>query len=67
VPSGRNVGSDGRLLDRPIAAGFLHHLDGPHGAGWAAGGDMEQPEPGVLVWSLPHGRSYVTRPVSYPV
>jgi hypothetical protein len=30
--------------------------------GWS----LEQPEPGVLVWRLPHGRTYVAEPDPYP-
>ena len=33
----------------------------------SAGWRLEMPEPGVLVWRLPHGRSYVTRAQPYPV
>jgi hypothetical protein len=28
---------------------------------------LEQPEPGVMVWTLPHGRSYRVEPEPYPV
>jgi hypothetical protein len=27
---------------------------------------LEQPQPGVMVWTLPHGRSYQVRPEPYP-
>jgi hypothetical protein len=33
----------------------------------SAGWHLEMPEPGMLVWRLPHGRSYVTRAQPYPV
>jgi hypothetical protein len=38
-----------------------------HQAKQASGWRLEQPEPGVLVWHLPHGRSYTVRPEPYPV
>jgi len=31
----------------------------------AEGWRLEQPEPGVLVWRTPSGRSYVTMPTAY--
>jgi hypothetical protein len=36
-----------------------------HQAKQAAGWRLDQPEPGVLTWTLPHGRSYTVRPDSY--
>ena len=33
----------------------------------AEGWRLEQPEPGVLVWRTPAGRTYVTTPAEYPV
>jgi hypothetical protein len=33
----------------------------------AEGWWLEQPEPGVLVWRTPAGRTYVTTPTGYPV
>jgi hypothetical protein len=38
-----------------------------HRAKQADGWRLEQPEPGVLVWHLPHGRSYTVVPDPYPV
>jgi len=32
----------------------------------APGWSLTQPEPGVLVWTAPHGRSYQVRPDPYP-
>jgi hypothetical protein len=32
----------------------------------AAGWHLEQPQPGVLIWTLPHGRRYVTTAEPYP-
>jgi hypothetical protein len=37
-----------------------------HQAKQAPGWRLEQPEPGVLIWHLPHGRSYPVRPEPYP-
>ena len=37
-----------------------------HGAKQARGWRLDQPEPGILVWSLPHGRTYRTEPSRYP-
>ena len=33
----------------------------------SAGWRLNMPEPGILVWRLPHGRTYVTRAQPYPV
>ena len=33
----------------------------------SAGWHLEMPEPGILVWRLPHGRAYQTRAQPYPV
>ena len=38
-----------------------------HQAKQAPGWRLEQPEPGVLIWHLPHGRSYPVRPEPYPL
>jgi hypothetical protein len=40
-----------------------HHHRCKQAEGWR----LEQPEPGVLVWQTPAGRSYVTTPTVYPV
>ena len=37
-----------------------------HRAKQAPGWTLAQPEPGILVWTLPHGRSYTTQPSRYP-
>jgi hypothetical protein len=37
-----------------------------HRAKQAQGWQLDQPEPGVLVWTLPHGRSYRVEPTGYP-
>ena len=38
-----------------------------HQAKQTSGWRLHQPEPGTLVWTLPHGRSYTVHPDSYPV
>jgi hypothetical protein len=37
-----------------------------HRAKQAQGWRLDQPEPGVMVWTLPHGRSYQVEPPAYP-
>jgi hypothetical protein len=37
-----------------------------HRAKQAPGWHLEQPEPGIAVWTLPSGRKYTTRPDTYP-
>ena len=39
-----------------------HHHRCKQAEGWR----LEQPEPGVLIWHTPAGRTYVTRPTRYP-
>jgi Domain of unknown function (DUF222) len=39
-----------------------HHHRCKQAQGW----HLEQPEPGVLVWRTPSGRTYTTTPTSYP-
>ena len=38
-----------------------------HRAKQAQGWQLDQPEPGVLLWTLPHGRSYRVEPTGYPI
>lgn len=38
-----------------------------HQAKQAPGWQLTQPEPGTLVWTAPHGRSYVRGPDPYPI
>ena len=40
-----------------------HHHRCKQAEGWR----LEQPEPGVLVWRTPSGRSYITTPSEYPI
>ena len=43
---------------------FYHHH---HRCKQAEGWQLEQPEPGVLVWRTPAGRTYATTPTAYPI
>jgi hypothetical protein len=40
-----------------------HHHRCKQAEGWW----LDQPEPGVLIWRVPSGRSYATTPTTYPV
>ena len=40
-----------------------HHHRCKQAEGW----QLEQPEPGILIWRTPSGRSYATTPTEYPV
>jgi hypothetical protein len=40
-----------------------HHHRCKQSQGWT----LTQPEPGVLIWRTPSGRTYATRPAGYPV
>jgi hypothetical protein len=37
-----------------------------HRAKQARGWYLEQPQPGILIWTTPHQRTYTTRPAPYP-
>jgi hypothetical protein len=43
-----------------------HYWTGSPGFPDAEGWRLEQPEPGVLVWCTPSGRTYVTARTVYP-
>jgi hypothetical protein len=38
-----------------------------HRAKQAPGWHLSQPEPGIMIWTLPHGRSYRIEPYRYPI
>ena len=40
-----------------------HHHRCKQAEGWR----LEQPEPGILAWRTPSGRTYITTPTAYPV
>jgi hypothetical protein len=40
-----------------------HHHRCKQARGW----QLTQPEPGVLVWRTPHGRTFTTTPTEYPL
>ena len=43
--------------------GCRHHHRCKQAEGWW----LEQPEPGVLKWRVPSGRSFATTPTAYPL
>jgi hypothetical protein len=45
-----------------LAPQCRHHHRCKQAQGWR----LEQPEPGLLIWRTPSGRSYTTRPTRYP-
>jgi Domain of unknown function (DUF222) len=53
----------GRTCECGLAPLCRHHHRCKQAQGWR----LEQPEPGVLVWHTPSGRSYATTPTVYPV
>jgi hypothetical protein len=63
----------GQALRTPLMVGLCHsRRHGPlcrhhHRAKQAQGWQLTQPEPGVLVWRTPSGRTYVTTPTECPM
>jgi Domain of unknown function (DUF222) len=53
----------GRTCECNLAPLCRHHHRCKQAEGWR----LEQPEPGVLIWHTPSGRSYATTPTRYPV
>jgi Domain of unknown function (DUF222) len=51
----------GRTCECNLAPLCRHH----HRAKQAEGWQLEQPEPGVMIWRTPSGRSYTTTPTTY--
>jgi hypothetical protein len=52
----------GRTCECNLACLCRRHHRAKQAQGWW----LDQPEPGVLVWRLPHGRSYEVNPGRYP-
>ena len=52
----------GRTCECNLACLCRRHHRAKQAEGWR----LEQPEPGVLIWRLPNGRSYRVEPASYP-
>ncbi len=52
----------GRTCECGLAPLCRHHHRCKQSEGWR----LEQPEPGVMVWTTSAGRKYITRPDSYP-
>jgi hypothetical protein len=54
-------GQGGRTCECNLACLCRRHHQAKQAQGWW----LDQPEPGVLVWRLPHGRSYQVEPKPY--
>ena len=52
----------GRTCECNLACLCRRHHQAKQAQGWR----LDQPEPGVLIWRLPHGRSYQVEPRHYP-
>jgi hypothetical protein len=52
----------GRTCECNLACLCRRHHQAKQAQGWR----LDQPEPGVLLWRLPHGRSYRVEPPRYP-
>jgi len=52
----------GRTCECDLAPLCRHHHRCKQAEGWR----LEQPQPGVVVWTTPAGRRYITQPESYP-
>lgn len=52
----------GRTCECNLACLCRRHHQAKQAQGW----HLDQPEPGVLLWRLPHGRSYRVEPPRYP-
>ena len=53
----------GRTCECNLAPLCRHHHRGKQADGWR----LEQPEPGILVWHTPAGRTYITTPTQYAI
>ncbi len=52
----------GMTCECDLAPLCRHHHRAKQAQGWR----LEQPEPGILIWHTPSGRSYTTTPTKYP-
>jgi hypothetical protein len=52
----------GRTCECDLAPLCRHHHRCKQSQGW----QLDQPEPGVMIWTTPAGRHYITRPDAYP-
>jgi hypothetical protein len=52
----------GRTCECDLAPLCRHHHRGKQSGGWR----LDQPAPGVMQWTTPAGRRYVTTPDAYP-
>jgi hypothetical protein len=55
-------GQGGRTCECNLACLCRRHHQAKQAQGWW----LDQPQPGALVWRLPHGRSYRVEPTVYP-
>jgi hypothetical protein len=53
----------GRTCECNCAPVCRRHHRAKHTPGW----HLDQPQPGLMIWTLPHGRSYRATPDPYPV
>ncbi|MHB1433296.1 MAG: HNH endonuclease, partial [Streptosporangiaceae bacterium] len=51
----------GRTCECNLAPLCRRHHQAKQAVGW----HLDQPQPGVLVWTMPSGRTYTTRPTRY--
>jgi hypothetical protein len=52
----------GRTCECNLAPLCRRHHQAKQAQGW----HLDQPQPGTLIWTMPHGRKYVVRPGPYP-
>jgi hypothetical protein len=53
----------GKTDECNLSVPCARHHHAKHAPGW----DLEQPEPGVLIWRTPSGRSFISRPTRYDI
>jgi hypothetical protein len=55
-----------QVMDLPVGASTRRSAAIAISASKPVAGDWREPEPGVLVWHTPSGRTYVTAPTVHP-
>ena len=58
----QDTGTAGRIETAQVAVCLGYAAPRGQAQGWR----LEQPEPGVLIWHTPAGRTYTTTPTHYP-
>ena len=53
----------GRTCECNLAPLCRRHHQAKQAPGWR----LEQPEPGIMIWTTPSGRRYTTYPTTYPM